>query len=285
MELHFNWLVGLGIATTLMQGFASGTIHMTNAIPEKYIPSATAWAGIFATINSTFLTALMATGNGPVTGVGPAIGKAARALISFATVLLAFVLLAAPPVYAQSTKSKARTPLIINIPGLTPAPKAAVPAVAATPAVDPLNQLLTDIENLQANFITGAIQGLTEADTDAGTVINANTTPPTVNDPIAHACYPAQIQFLKSLPAASLITTPAPYNIIVLFQRKRDLVHAVQAGLPSYLVIGCAALLGDEAKTFISTMGLVGVKIAAPALTALMPAIAPITLPALALTP
>ena len=45
----------------------------------------------------------------------------------------------------------------------------------------------------------------------------------------------------------------------------------VKAGLPPYLVIGCSGLLGDEVKTFITLMGLVGVKIGIAGATALMP--------------
>lgn len=59
MQLHFDWPVWLGIVTTIMQGIASGTIHLTNMIPERYIPTATAYAGFFATINSLVLTAVL----------------------------------------------------------------------------------------------------------------------------------------------------------------------------------------------------------------------------------
>ena len=166
---------------------------------------------------------------------------------------------------------------------LNPTAAATTAPAAASNPTDVLNQILSDIENIQAPFINGVIEGLQEADKDAATVVNASSVPPTVNDPISHACYPAQVQFLQSLPAASLITTPAPYNLIVLFQRKRDFIHLIQAGLPSYLQIGCAALLGDEIKTLVSTLNLVGINVAAASITGLFPPLAPLTMPALSI--
>ena len=100
-------------------------------------------------------------------------------------------------------------------------------------------------------------------------------------DPIAHACYPAQIKFLQSLPQIQAIKAPAPYNVIVLFQRKRDLVAQIKAGLPGYLKVGCAALLKDEERILVQTLGLIGVSVGAGVLTGVFPAAAPITLPAL----
>ena len=79
------------------------------------------------------------------------------------------------------------------------------------------------------------------------------------------------------------IKAPAPYNVIVMFQRKRDLVAQIKAGFPGYLKVGCAALLKDEETIFVQTLGLIGVPIAAGALTGIFPAAAPITLPALTL--
>jgi hypothetical protein len=126
------------------------------------------------------------------------------------------------------------------------------------------------------------VAAIQEADDDAATLTNpADLT--SFRDPIAHACYPAQVKFLQTLPQIQAIKAPSPYNVIVLFQRKRDLVAQIKAGLPGYLKVGCAALLKDEETIFVQTLGLIGVPIAAGALTGIFPAAAPITLPALTL--
>ena len=49
---------------------------------------------------------------------------------------------------------------------------------------------------------------------------------------------------------------------VQLFQRKRDFIAQIQAGLPVYLKLGCQPLLGDEASVFTKLMGLVGIKVA-----------------------
>lgn len=149
---------------------------------------------------------------------------------------------------------------------------------------DPLAQLQAQIESVRAEVVTGLVQALTEADADAGALTNP-TDPTSFKDPISHACYPAQIKFIQSLPNATPITSPAPYNLVVLFQRKRDFLAQIQSGLPPYLKLGCSALIGDEIKIFIQTMAMAGVKIGLGGLTGLFPAAAPITLPALSILP
>lgn len=47
-----------GVVTTIMQGLASGTVHLTGLIPVDYIPFVTGWLGLFVFINMTILTAL-----------------------------------------------------------------------------------------------------------------------------------------------------------------------------------------------------------------------------------
>jgi len=54
--------------------------------------------------------------------------------------------------------------------------------------------------------------------------------PASFRDPISHACYPAQIKFLQSLPQVQVIKAKVPFNAIVLFQRERDLVTQLPAG-------------------------------------------------------
>ena len=60
------------------------------------------------------------------------------------------------------------------------------------------------------------------------------------NDVIAHACYPALEQFVKSLPGANGTTTVA--GAFSAFQQARDLRNSVAAGIPTYLTMGCGPL-------------------------------------------
>jgi hypothetical protein len=53
-----DFTVGLGIATTIAQGIAGGTVHLTNVVPMEWIPSVTAWMGLIAFVNVAVLTAL-----------------------------------------------------------------------------------------------------------------------------------------------------------------------------------------------------------------------------------
>ena len=144
----------------------------------------------------------------------------------------------------------------------------------------PLQKIMDDISAKSAAFVAGVIAAIQEADDDAATLTNPNDAI-SFRDPIAHACYPAQIKFLQSLPQVQAIKAPAPYNVIVMFQRRRDLVAQIKAGLPGYLKIGCAALLKDEETILIQTLGLIGVTVGAGALTGVFPAAAPIALPLL----
>lgn len=166
-----------------------------------------------------------------------------------------------------------------RLPAATVAPSAPAPKPATT---DPLQKLMDDITAKSAEFVTGVVAALQEADDDAG-FLTIPSDPTSFRDPIAHACYPAQIKFLQSLPQIQAIKAPAPYNLIVLFQRKRDLIAEIKAGLPGYLKVGCAALLQDEATILTKTLGLIGVTIATGALTGIFPAAAPLTIPALTL--
>ena len=116
------------------------------------------------------------------------------------------------------------------------------------------------------------------ADLQAADQLAAAVDPDTqkVNDPIAHACYPALIKFIGSLPkppAEGTETGPA-----LVFERARMSRKLVQAGLPDYLKIGCAPLVQDEANFLIKVLALVGVTfgtggLALPALPGLLPAL------------
>lgn len=90
---------------------------------------------------------------------------------------------------------------------------------AASSGPDPIAQV--------AQF---TVADLTAADADA--VAN--------NDAISHACYPALIQFVHSLPSSNAGTTVL--GAFSAFQKARDLRNAVSAGVPLYLTMGCGPL-------------------------------------------
>ncbi len=48
----------ISLFTTIAQGIATGTVHLTGLIPEMYIPVVTGWLGLIVFINMSFLTAL-----------------------------------------------------------------------------------------------------------------------------------------------------------------------------------------------------------------------------------
>lgn len=207
----------------------------------------------------------------------PASASAGAATAVAATVkilLIAFlplILLAGGSAHAQ-TGNIAKD--IAAMRAKTLAPKAAVVAVAApaAPAASGLQKFMNDLAALQKKVVDDTVADLAAADADAATLTNASD-PTSFRDPIAHACYPAATKFLQSLPAAS--PTTGTLVAVQLFQKQRDFVAQIQAGLPVYLKLGCAPLLGDEATTFTKIMGLVGVTVAAnsllPGISAIMP--------------
>jgi hypothetical protein len=205
----------------------------------------------------------------------------------------------ATPAMAQSARLK---PLTGNI--VTDIKAATSPTTApVASSSDPLANFMAQIEKLKAEDIAAVIADITLADADAGTIITpaiaaspavpATPTlaaipafagsPAVVKDPIAHACYPATIQFLQSIPA---VAAPSGKFVgVQLFQAKRDFIAQLQAGLPTYLKLGCAPLLGDEVHIALQVFNMIGIKVVPAALTAIMPALAPITLPAMVLAP
>lgn len=48
----------IALITTIAQGVASGTVHLTGLIPADSIPTVTGWLGLIVFINMSFLTAL-----------------------------------------------------------------------------------------------------------------------------------------------------------------------------------------------------------------------------------
>jgi hypothetical protein len=66
----------LSLITTIAQGIASGTVHLTGLVPAESIPYVTGWLGLLVFINMSFLTALSGV-SGP--GVGPLAASPTRA--------------------------------------------------------------------------------------------------------------------------------------------------------------------------------------------------------------
>jgi len=48
----------LGLITTILQGIASGTVHLTGVVPEAYMNTVTGWIGLIVFINMSLMTAL-----------------------------------------------------------------------------------------------------------------------------------------------------------------------------------------------------------------------------------
>lgn len=140
--------------------------------------------------------------------------------------------------------------------------KQAAPSRAASP-VDGLSKIMDSLSAVEQKVVDGAIADINAADADAASLINASDAT-SFKDPISHACYPAAIKFLQSLPVATAPT--GEFILVQLFQKKRDFIAQIRAGLPVYLKLGCAPLLGDEAAILGKLLGLIGVKVGLDAL-------------------
>lgn len=288
----FKWLVDIdvrkvmavvGFMTAIEMGFISGQVSFDHLMPASWIPYALAYCKVLA-----FAGGLLTGAHGVAALMSPRMdvpAAVAKAIALFAILLLSSLFVM--PAMAQSSR-------VNGVPGLKPIllPKPA-PATTSAPASsgDPLAEFMAQLEKVTQDNIEGIIADVQAADADAGTIITpaipASGTQAAIDavvkDPIAHACYPAIVRFLQSIPAVAAPT--GKFVGVQLFQAKRDFVAQLQAGLPVYLKLGCAPLLGDEINIAVQTLALVGVRVAPAALTALMPALAPVTLPAMVLTP
>lgn len=131
-------------------------------------------------------------------------------------------------------------------------------AHAATVAKKP--DVLTQISTALAQLAAKGTADIQAADALAAAVDPTTGQPA---DAIGHACYPQAMKFIQSLPKP--LTTTAGLGPVQLFEQKRLAVSLVKQGLPSYLVIGCAPLLQDEAVTLTKFLGMLGIAIAIPA--------------------
>jgi hypothetical protein len=302
-----KWVVFLGIALMIEQGIGQGSVSLTNVVPLDWIPYVKGWSALLAFIGTTVMTGMSAYSSKDAGMMipTPSVPPAVKALIGFLIIGVALSF-AMPAQAANGVSFPKLKPLSLPLQKTVPAAPAANPPTSN----DPIADLMDKLEKIKAEDVAAIVVDINAADVDAGTVVTpaipATPAVPAViapdgvtvvtpavpanpgaaavvKDPISHACYPAAVKFLQSLPVAAKLT--GKFVGVQLFQEKRDFIAQLQAGLPTYLKLGCAPLLGDEINTFIQIMAMVGIKILPAAATALMPALAPITLPAMTLTP
>ncbi len=120
------------------------------------------------------------------------------------------------------------------------------------------------------DFITTIVNKLNEindkvvADIDVANEMASEVDPETnrAKDEIAAACYPAAKKFIVSLKAK--VPAGGTPGVVTLFERKRLLVLTIKKGLPTYLTLGCAPLLGDEIKILVGVVGMAGINLIVP---------------------
>lgn len=299
VEQEVSWI---GARLREKSTYAGLTVVVSLALPflSKYVPQlADANAGDVVDKISALGVAL----GGVIAIVAPEKTVAKFVAMLALCILGASLLAPVPSQAAKGTVSFTKVKPLSQI--IKPTAQAAAPATPEAPTSgDPLADLMAQLEKVQVEDVAAIIVDINAADVDAGTVVTPEipgtaavlaadgvtvvtpavaATPAVVKDAISHACYPASVKFLQSLPVAAKLT--GKFVGVQLFQKKRDFVAQLRAGLPTYLKLGCMPLLGDEINTFIQMMVMVGIKILPAAATALMPALAPITLPAMTLAP
>lgn len=139
-------------------------------------------------------------------------------------------------------------------PKTSPAGKAAAVASTATTTPRDPASFLADL------FAKLAAKGT--ADLEAADALASAIDPDTgkMRDELAHACYPAMIKFIGSIPQPDASAVgPA-----VIFERGRLARMVIQSGFPNYLKIGCAPLMQDEANLLVRLAAMVGIAITLP---------------------
>ncbi len=112
--MQFNPKIGfvLGILVTIEIAVSTGTLSLSHAVPDAWIPTVIAWSGILAFIGSTVLTFLHGFSSGDVgplvkaPPVAPAVGKAAAVIL----MLLAAGLIA-PSAHAAPANAQKAAPI------------------------------------------------------------------------------------------------------------------------------------------------------------------------------
>lgn len=246
-----QWGLYLGIIVTIQMAIGQGAVPLTNVFPADWIPYVVGWSQFLGFIGTTVMTALFgysAQSPGPFVKL-PDIkvpDTVTKAVVMFAVLLGGLVLTAAPS-HAQILHRAVA--------------KAAV-------KIDPGKNLSDALARLAAKGT---------ADLEAADALASAIDPDTnkMVDPVAHACYPAMIKFIGSLPKAS---DTEPAGVAEVFERARIARKLVQNGLPDYLKIGCAPLVQDEAIFVTKILALAGIAVgtgglAIPAVPGLLSAV------------
>lgn len=243
-----KWVFYLGILVTIESAIGQGAVKLTNVVPDAWSPYVVGWCSLLAFIGNVVMTAL--AGYSSKTA-----GPLVKPLVILAVILGSF--------FAFTGDASAQIKVRIPDPLKLAQPATPVPAAKPAGSVDPLTKVMNDLANVQQDLVNGVIADITAADADASSLTNP-ADPTSFKDPISHACYPAAMKFLQSLPVATPAT--GKFILVQLFQKKRDFVAQIQAGIPVYLKLGCAPLLGDEAMILTKLLGLVGVQVGLNAL-------------------
>ncbi|SDD95906.1 hypothetical protein SAMN05216337_1017158 [Bradyrhizobium brasilense] len=253
MSVDPKFTFWFGVWTNVLALLAGYSLQHAPEAIAQFAPDAQWCAGVLVQVNSVILTALAGISSskpGPLVSVPPGVIKPIVVLAIMFAALFAF----GGDAHAQARKPQFTGNIVADTKANL-APKAA----ATTGAPTGLAKFMSDLANLQKTIVDNVVADITAADADAATLTNPGD-PASFRDPIAHACYPAAVKFLTELPVST-----APTGTLVgvqLFQKKRDFIMQIQAGLPTYLKLGCAPLLGDEAQVFTKLMGLVGINVA-----------------------
>ena len=141
-------------------------------------------------------------------------------------------------------------PLFVLLAGCQTAgapPATDVPAPASDPLTNIANFTVTDLQNADADAVAHS-------------------------DAIAHACYPALIQFVQSVQGAGAGTTVS--GAFGAFQRARDVRNGVASGIPDYLILGCGPLYAQVHGDLLKVLAGIGVSGVVP-LPVLKPSLLP----------
>jgi len=128
LSVHF-WI---GLVIFIASAISTGTIHLTNAIPDGAIPYVTAWAGILNVIGSGYLTTALALHNASPQAKIDAVKadpEARNTLISSVADMPEVKGIVATPIVAKNTESDKVVATVAEI----PAPVAGVGRSAAVP--------------------------------------------------------------------------------------------------------------------------------------------------------
>ncbi len=242
----------LGVVTTIMQGVATGTVHLTALVPDAYIPIVTGWLSLFVFINMSLLTALTgfsSNKSGPL--APPPTLPEARAVLAEAQSAAAPKPLGNPPL-AMFILAAIAVGLLIgdaraaDVPQPRPRPDA-----AGRPFIcDPLNLIpgcmneSSPTGSVDIFDLAKKIAALTLPDLDyASAMAKAAGTPGGI---LRATCWQALITANTQLQGTALknpdgtpMTMPASPHVFTDVEQLAEIVDSLQPNGP--LVSGCAA--------------------------------------------